>query len=153
MLYKHETLFIIQFDGYAMVKIEIEFDLKNYRFSNELITGVKKPPENQEKIKIAHFIYNWDFDILSETEIKVKFSFKLIITPDIGTYKFDGGCILESPSQERIRHLLEKYPAKLKQVIDKSLLKECYFYSEKLAQSEQYYFPNTQKILAVYRIE
>lgn len=136
-----------------MVKISIEFDLRNYRFSHESVTGVKSPPNNHGKIQVAHFLDKFDYQILNITEIKVKFHFRLVIAPDVGEYSFDGECIMESPEQEKIRHLLDEYPGKLKEAVNKFLLKECYLYAEKLANSENLYFPPLQKILNTYGIK
>jgi len=59
---------------------------------------------------------------------------------------------MESSVQEKILHLLAEYPGKLKEVVNKFMLKECYFYVEKLATSENLYFPPVQKILDAYGI-
>jgi len=133
--------------------VRISFELKNYQFSYESLTGVKKPLKNQKQIQIAHFLDKFDYQILNDTEIKVKFHFRLVIAPKVGEYSFDGECIMESPEQEKIRHLLKNYRAKLKHAVNRFLLKECYFYAEKLALSENLYFPPVQEILDVYRIE
>jgi hypothetical protein len=135
-----------------MVQISFEADFKNFRFSHESFTGVESPPDNQGRLKISHVIDKLEYQIITETEIKVKFHFGLIIAPEVGDYGFDGECILESPEQEKIRHLLQKSPANLKQALNKFLLKECYLYAEKLAHSEDLYFPPVRKILNSYRI-
>ena len=136
-----------------MVKISIKFELKNYRFSNEYIKGLEKPSNSQGKVQIAHFLDKVNFQILNETEIKIKFHFKVIIAPSVGEYNFNGECIMESPEQENIRHLLKNYPAKLKHSVNRFLLKTCYSYAEKLANSENLYFPPIQKILSSYGIK
>ncbi len=136
-----------------MIRFSIEFDLKNFRFSHELIIGVKSPSQNQDQIQVAHFLDKFDYQILNETEIKVKFSFRLVIAPKVGDYSFDGECILESPEQEKIRGLLKNYPGRLKHAVNRFLLKECYSHAEKLASSESFYFPPTQKILNSFGIE
>ncbi len=136
-----------------MVKISIKFELKNYRFSNESIKGLEKPLNSQGNIKIAHFLDKVDFQIFNETEILIKFCFKVTIDPSIGEFSFDGECIMESPEQENIRHLLKNYPAKLKHSVNRFLLKTCYSYAEKLANSENFYFPPIQKVLSSYGIK
>ena len=136
-----------------MVKTSFEAEFKNFRFSHESITGVKIPSENQRKIKVAHILGNFDYQTLNETEIRVKFRFTVTITPEVGEYKFDGECILESPEQKKIQYLLNNYPGDLKHAVNKFLLKECYYYAEKLANSENFYFPSTQKILLSHGIE
>jgi hypothetical protein len=134
-------------ESLTMTRFEIKFDLKKYRFSNELASGVKIPSKDQRKIKLLHLLGNFDYQILNETEIRVKFRFTLDIVPEVGDYRFDGECIMESPEQETIRHLLDEYPGKLKQAVNKFILKECYYYAEKLAHSENLFFPSVEKIL------
>jgi hypothetical protein len=136
-----------------MVQISFEADFKNFRFSHESFKGAKSPPDNQGRLKISHIIDKLDYQILNKTETKINFHFGLVIAPDIGDYNFDGECILESPEQEKIRHLLQKSPANLKQALNRFLLKECYLYAEKLAQSEDLYFPPVQKVLNSYGIK
>lgn len=130
-----------------MVKISIKFELKNYRFSNESIKGLEKPPNSLEKLQIAHFLDKIDFQILNETEIKIKFHFKLIISQSVGEYDFDSECIMESLEQEKIRNLLKNYPARLKHSVNRFLLKICYSYAEKLSTFENLYFPPHPKDL------
>jgi len=55
---------------------------------------------------------------------------------------------MESPEQETILLLLDKYPGKLKEVVNKFLLKDCYYYAEKLAKSENLYFPPVEDIFS-----
>ena len=135
-----------------MVQISFEAEFKNFRFFHESITGVKNPPRGQEKIQIAHFFDRFDYQTLNETEIRVKFRFRLVITPKVGESGFDGECIMESPEQKKIKHLLEDYPGDLKHAVNRFLLKECYLYTEKLANSENYFFPPVQKVLSSYGI-
>jgi len=40
----------------------------------------------------------------------VKYHFRLIIAPGVGDYSFDEECIMASPEQEKVRHLLKNYP-------------------------------------------
>lgn len=72
-------------------------------------------------------------NIITPTEIKVKFTFRLVNIPGVGDFSFDEECIMESLKQEKILHLLDNYPAKLKHAENKFLLKECYYYAERLA--------------------
>lgn len=136
-----------------MVQISFEAEFKSFRFSHESIIKGKEPTVNQSKIQVVHAIGNLDYLTLNETELKVKFHFWLEITPDLGEYIFDGECIMRSPQQVKILYLLNEHPGNLKRVVNKFLLKGCYYYAKKLAQSENLFFPPIQKVLESHGIK
>lgn len=133
-------------------KRSIEFDIKfkDFKFTDDfLLKGTFKTTPILTKVQFQHIINNLNYKLISSTERKLSFHFRLIMRPDLGEINFDGECIIESPEQNKIAFMIQNAPQPFRKLVDKWILKNCFYHAEEFAKKENFPFPPAEFLLKI----
>lgn len=131
-----------------MPSIEFDMKIRDFKFYGDSFKrGFFKPTPIPTKIRFTHYIDILGINLISKTERKIKFNFRLEMNPDVGEINFEGECILESPQQHRIDFVIKRIPKPLRKFIDTFILKYSYHHAEEIAKLERIPFPPAEFLL------